>query len=55
MTTVESPLQQEWEAWHREREEQLRTPHGWLSLTALHWLDDTPVWSLERSGGGGAD
>jgi uncharacterized protein (DUF1684 family) len=41
MTTLESPLQQEWEAWHRDREEQLRTPHGWLSLTALHWLDGT--------------
>jgi uncharacterized protein len=41
MTTLESPLQQEWDAWHREREEQLRAPHGWLSLTALHWLDGT--------------
>jgi uncharacterized protein (DUF1684 family) len=41
VTTLESPLQQEWDAWHREREEQLRTPHGWLSLTALHWLDGT--------------
>ncbi len=39
MTTLESPLQQEWQAWHAEREELLRTPHGWLSLTALHWLD----------------
>jgi uncharacterized protein len=42
MTTTETLLQQEWDAWHREREEQLSTPHGWLSLTALHWLDDTP-------------
>ena len=41
MTTLEPSLQQEWAAWHAEREEQLRTPHGWLSLTALHWLDDT--------------
>lgn len=41
MTTLESPLQREWDAWHREREEELRTPHGWLSLTALHWLDET--------------
>jgi uncharacterized protein (DUF1684 family) len=28
-----------WAAWHAEREETLRAPHGWLSLTALHWLD----------------
>ncbi|MGH8967246.1 MAG: DUF1684 domain-containing protein, partial [Actinomycetes bacterium] len=40
-TGVESPLQQEWAAWHTAREEELRTPHGWLSLTALHWLDGT--------------
>lgn len=41
MTTTESSLQQAWDTWHADREEQLRTPHGWLSLTGLHWLDDT--------------
>jgi uncharacterized protein len=41
MTTTEATLQQDWAAWHADREEQLRTPHGWLSLTALHWLDGT--------------
>ncbi|MFP5072022.1 DUF1684 domain-containing protein [Pseudonocardia nantongensis] len=30
------------DAWRAHREEQLREPHGWLSLTALHWLDDGP-------------
>src|SRR5439155_13667379 len=39
--SLESPLQQEWQAWHTAREEQLSTPHGWLSLTVLHWLDGT--------------
>src|SRR3954467_394576 len=43
MTTTEDRLQADWTAWHDEREEQLRTPHGWLSLTALHWLDTTPT------------
>lgn len=42
MTTTESDLHGAWEVWHAEREEQLREPHGWLSLTALHWLDETP-------------
>jgi uncharacterized protein len=59
MTTLESPLQQEWEAWHRDREEQLRTPHGWLSLTALHWLDNDArsfdgipgIWRATGDGG----
>ncbi|MCO7195576.1 DUF1684 domain-containing protein [Pseudonocardia sp. McavD-2-B] len=28
------------DAWRTAREQTLREPHGWLSLTALHWLDD---------------
>ncbi len=32
---------QDWAVWHADREEQLATPHGWLSLTGLHWLDET--------------
>ncbi|MFD1151356.1 DUF1684 domain-containing protein [Saccharothrix hoggarensis] len=41
MTTVED-LTADWVRWHAAREEALRAPHGWLSLTALHWLDATP-------------
>ncbi|ACZ32100.1 protein of unknown function DUF1684 [Xylanimonas cellulosilytica DSM 15894] len=33
---------QQWAAWHAERERDLATPHGWLSLTAYHWLPATP-------------
>jgi uncharacterized protein (DUF1684 family) len=36
-------LQAAWDLWHAEREEELRTPHGWLSLTALHWLTPEPA------------
>jgi uncharacterized protein len=44
MTTLApSSLQATWNAWHAEREEELRTPHGWLSLTALHWLSPEPA------------
>jgi uncharacterized protein (DUF1684 family) len=43
MTTTETRTQADWTAWHDEREELLRTPHGWLSLTGLHWLDATPT------------
>src|SRR3954447_24788375 len=32
-------LAAEWATWHAEREEALRAPHGWLSLTGLFWLD----------------
>lgn len=43
MTTTESTLQQDWDTWHAAREEELRTPHGWLSLTALEWIPETPT------------
>ncbi|MHA6780918.1 DUF1684 domain-containing protein [Pseudonocardia saturnea] len=40
--TATLDLQAAWSAWHTDREEQLREPHGWLSLTALHWLTPEP-------------
>jgi len=42
MTAGTVDLAQEWAAWHAEREDTLREPHGWLSLSALHWLDGEP-------------
>lgn len=36
-------LQRGWDAWHTAREDELRAPHGWLSLTALHWLTPEPA------------
>jgi uncharacterized protein (DUF1684 family) len=32
----------EWQAWHDDREERLHAPHGWLAITAIHWLTPTP-------------
>ncbi len=32
----------EWQAWHGRRLEALKRPHGWLSLTGLHWLAPGP-------------
>ncbi|MBW0114980.1 DUF1684 domain-containing protein [Pseudonocardia abyssalis] len=57
MTTT-LDLHAAWDAWHAEREEQLREPHGWLSLTALHWLTAEPstvdglpgLWSATADG-----
>jgi uncharacterized protein (DUF1684 family) len=31
-----------WRAWREDREERLRSPRGWLAITAIHWLTDTP-------------
>jgi uncharacterized protein (DUF1684 family) len=41
-TVTDAQMSAEWADWHRAREEELRRPHGWLSLTALHRLDATP-------------
>jgi len=60
MTTTENTeLAESWTAWHTEREELLRAPHGWLSLTGLHWLTGEPsanpdlpgLWRATGDGG----
>lgn len=61
MTTTESTeLLENWTAWHGERERVLREPHGWLSLTGLHWLTGMPAeypdlpgrWRITDDGAG---
>jgi uncharacterized protein (DUF1684 family) len=32
----------EWRAWHDAREVRLRDPHGWMAITAIHWLTSDP-------------
>ncbi|RBM12540.1 hypothetical protein DI005_32470 [Prauserella sp. PE36] len=39
-TTIESAFVGEWTGWHESRERELRDDYGWLSLAALHWLDE---------------
>ncbi|MEU0505923.1 DUF1684 domain-containing protein [Nocardia sp. NPDC005998] len=41
-TSITSLFETEWAHWHTAREDQLRDPHGFLSLTGLHWLTDQP-------------
>ncbi|MFD2415729.1 DUF1684 domain-containing protein [Amycolatopsis pigmentata] len=44
MTTTETDaFTAEWRAWHRGREENLAAPHGFLSITSLHWLGAVPA------------
>ena len=35
-------LRGEWQAGDDAREERLRDPHGWLAITAIHWLSPAP-------------
>lgn len=45
----------DWQRWHAARNDALRQPLGWLSLTALHWLDETPTAFDEAPGTWHAD
>ena len=42
MSTSTAAFVADWRTWHAEREQALTTEHGWLSLTALHWLSAQP-------------
>lgn len=38
---ITAQFEEDWQTWRAERDRDLRDPHGFLSLTALHWLTDT--------------
>jgi uncharacterized protein (DUF1684 family) len=48
----------EWQEWHLQHERDLADPHGFLSVTGLHWLTATPTrfpgspgaWSSDHEG-----
>jgi uncharacterized protein (DUF1684 family) len=40
---AESDLTAGWTRWHSLREAELRAEHGWLSITAFHWLTEAPT------------
>jgi uncharacterized protein (DUF1684 family) len=48
----------DWQAWRDTREQGLRSPRGWLGITAIHWLstepqrfDDVPgAWQYDEHG-----
>jgi uncharacterized protein len=35
-------FEQEWQEWHLQRERNLADPHGFLAVTGLYWLSETP-------------
>ncbi len=49
---------EEWNRWHREHEESVGSPHGFLAITSIHWLngqpqrfDDAPgAWHTDAAG-----
>ncbi|WP_433795149.1 DUF1684 domain-containing protein [Actinoplanes sp. CA-252034] len=51
-------FQQQWDQWHTGHEKRRADPHGFLAITGLHWLTETPqsfddapgAWSTGPSG-----
>lgn len=39
----ETDLTAGWTRWHNVRDAELRIEYGWLSITAFHWLPETPT------------
>jgi len=37
-----SEWEQQWQQWHADRERRLADPHGFLAVTGLHFLSETP-------------
>jgi uncharacterized protein (DUF1684 family) len=42
----------DWEDWHRQQETRLADPHGFLAVTSLHWLSETPQRFHDAPGAG---
>jgi uncharacterized protein (DUF1684 family) len=61
--TASDDARSDWLAWRARREETLREPNGWLSLTSLTWLDADPrsvpgfpgLWSATGPGDTGQE
>ena len=58
MSTETITFATEWQAWHDAHEKHRADPHGFLAITSLNWLDETPTrfpdapgeWSTSAAG-----
>lgn len=42
MTVTADTFVEDWQAWYADHQRVLGDPHGFLAITSLHWLDETP-------------
>jgi uncharacterized protein (DUF1684 family) len=50
MTVISDTFTADWETWHASREAYFAEPHGWVAITALHWLTAVPATFEEFPG-----
>src|SRR3984957_5269307 len=44
----------DWAAWHKKHEDRLAAPDGFLAITSINWLPETPARFPAAPGGGAA-
>src|SRR5580692_12282904 len=45
----------EWERWHKQHEDRLAAPDGFLAITSINWLSETPARFADAPGQWSAD
>jgi uncharacterized protein (DUF1684 family) len=40
----------DWDAWHKQHEDRLAAPDGFLAITSINWLTETPTRFPETTG-----
>ncbi|MGH3120580.1 MAG: DUF1684 domain-containing protein [Trebonia sp.] len=45
----------EWERWHKQHEDRLASPDGFLAITSINWLSETPARFADAPGAWSAD
>jgi uncharacterized protein (DUF1684 family) len=45
----------EWEHWHKQHEDRLAAPDGFLAITSINWLTETPTRFADAPGAWAAD
>ena len=45
----------DWDAWHKQHEDRLAAPDGFLAITSINWLSETPTWFSDAPGEWTAD
>ncbi len=49
-TASVSDFRREWEQWHEDVESRRRRPYGFLAVTGIHWLTNTPTRLADAPG-----
>lgn len=55
VTDLDPTFVQDWQDWHRAKDDNLAAPHGFLAITGLHWLTADPQTFPDAPGAWSSD